>query len=55
MPNYTLTFTADQLRIVNDALVRLPYAQVAPLIQAINDQIRAARLAQADSTEEVAK
>lgn len=36
---YTLTFTPEQLVILNDALVEMPYRTVAPLIYEINMQI----------------
>ncbi len=34
-----LQFTDEQLRVLNDALVQLPYWKAAPLIQSINEQI----------------
>jgi hypothetical protein len=39
MNNITLTFDQRQLEILNEALVRLPYATVAPLIAEINRQL----------------
>lgn len=35
----TLTFTNEQLAIIDRALGQMPYAQVAPLIADINRQI----------------
>lgn len=37
--NMTLTFTNEQLAIIDRALGQMPYAQVAPLIADINRQI----------------
>lgn len=33
-------FSEDQLKIINEALIRLPYASVAALIFDINNQIK---------------
>lgn len=41
MNTYTLTFTEDQLAVLNDALVELPFKKSAPVIQAVNIQLRA--------------
>lgn len=38
-PDVTLKFTQEHLAILNEGLVRLPYAQVAALINEINQQI----------------
>lgn len=40
MNNITLTFDQQQMETLNEALVRLPYAAVAPLIAEINRQLR---------------
>lgn len=45
----TLTFTAEQMQTLNDALVQLPFARVAPLITAINQQIAAQKQAEFDA------
>ena len=37
---FTLTFTKEQLAILNAALVEMPYKVVAPLIQEINAQMQ---------------
>lgn len=36
----TLTFTPQELAIINDALVQMPYGRVVLLIQSINKQIQ---------------
>lgn len=36
----TLTFTQDQLQILNTALLEMPYKLAAPLISSINSQIQ---------------
>jgi hypothetical protein len=36
----TITFTQDQLKVLNDALIELPFRIAAPLIQYINTQIQ---------------
>ena len=36
---YTITFTIDQLQILNAALIKLPYEQVAELIHDISKQL----------------
>lgn len=41
MQNITLTFTQDQLSVINKALMRAPYGDVAPVVSAINAQIQA--------------
>jgi hypothetical protein len=40
MKTVTLTFTQDQLKVLNDGLVELPFRMAAPLIQHINSQIQ---------------
>lgn len=40
MKPITISFTQDQLRILNAALVELPFKLAAPLIQHINDEIQ---------------
>ena len=42
----TLTFTMDQMAVLNEALLDLPFRKAAPLIQHINSEIQ--RAAQAD-------
>lgn len=39
--NYTFTFTPEQLQVLNDGLIALPYGKVAPLIVYINQGIKA--------------
>ena len=34
-----IEFTDEQMAVLNDALVQLPYWRAAPLIQAINEQL----------------
>jgi len=38
--NYTLTFTEQQLLILNQALQELPFKLAAPLFESINKQIK---------------
>lgn len=40
MDKFTLTFTIEELRILDSALGNLPYKEVAPLINSINTQIQ---------------
>lgn len=40
MNTITLTFTQEQLQILNVALVEIPYRVAAPLISDINKQIK---------------
>lgn len=40
MKNITLEFTQNQLKVLNEALVELPFRVAAPLIQQINTQIQ---------------
>lgn len=39
LKNYELKLTIFDLRVINDALLQLPYRIVAPLIDKINTQI----------------
>lgn len=41
--DYTLTFTEQQMNILNMALGEIPHKHAAPLIQSINEQILKAR------------
>jgi hypothetical protein len=36
----TLNFTPQELAVLNDALMQMPYGRVAPLVQNINKQIQ---------------
>jgi hypothetical protein len=40
MKTITLTFTQEQLQILNAALMEIPYRVAAPLISSINSQIK---------------
>jgi len=40
MKTITLTFTQEQLQILNAALMEIPYRAAAPLISSINSQIQ---------------
>jgi hypothetical protein len=40
MKTITLTFTQEQLQILNAALMEIPYRAAAPLIASINNQIK---------------
>ena len=40
MNKITLTFTQEQLQVLNAALVEIPYRIAAPLISSINSQIQ---------------
>lgn len=39
MNTYTLTLTPQQLAVINKALMLAPYGEVAPVVQAINEQL----------------
>jgi alpha-D-ribose 1-methylphosphonate 5-triphosphate synthase subunit PhnG len=47
----TLNFTQQELAVLNDALMQMPYGRVAPLVQNINKQIQAAQQQQQPSQE----
>lgn len=40
MKKFTLEFKQDQLKVLNDALVEMPFKVSAPIIQHINVQIQ---------------
>lgn len=40
MKTYTITLDGEQLQTVNDALVNMPFFRAAPVINAINEQLR---------------
>ncbi len=40
MKTVTLTFTQEQLQVLNAALMEIPYRAAAPLISSINSQIQ---------------
>lgn len=40
MKSVTLTFTQEQLQVLNAALMEIPYRAAAPLISSINSQIK---------------
>jgi hypothetical protein len=40
MKHITLSFTQEQLQVLNAALLELPYRVAAPLISSINSQIQ---------------
>ena len=40
MKSITLTFTQEQLQVLNTALLEIPYKLAAPLISSINSQIQ---------------
>lgn len=44
MNEYTLTFTIDELKVIDEALGNLAFKKVAPLINNINAQIKAANV-----------
>jgi hypothetical protein len=48
-----LEFNAQQLQILNAALVELPFRVSAPLIQEINRQLKEQQALEIDSREEV--
>ena len=37
---YTITFTPEQMRVLNDALIELPFKRAQPLITHINEEIQ---------------
>ena len=49
--NYTLTFTQEQLVVLNQALQELPFKIVAPLFDSINTQIKEIEQSEADKAE----
>lgn len=40
MKNFDISFTQDQLKVLNDALIEMPFKVSAPIIQHINTQIQ---------------
>ena len=48
-----LEFTNEQLAILNEALIQLPFKVAAPLIQRINQQIQEARNKAVDDKEDL--
>lgn len=46
--NHTLSLTDQQMRVINAALLEMPYRLAAPVIQAINEQLLAAQAVSAD-------
>ena len=49
----TLTFTQDDMKILSEALVSLPFKQVAGLINSINVQVNMQEQAAKDATNKV--
>jgi len=47
-----LEFTTEQLAILNEAIIQLPFKVAAPLIQHINSQIQEAHNLAADERDE---
>lgn len=45
MNEINLKFSPQELAVINDALVQMPYGRVAPLIHSINQQLKAAEAA----------
>lgn len=41
MKTFNLTFTENQLSVLNDALMAMPYRIAAPMINSINSQLQA--------------
>lgn len=41
MKSFTFTFTAEQLRVIDQALQEIPFKFAAPLVAEINKQIEA--------------
>lgn len=39
MQSFTLTFTAEQLRVIDQALQEIPFKFAAPIVNEINKQI----------------
>jgi hypothetical protein len=54
MHTFKLTFTEEQLKVINAALLNGPYGAVAPVIAAINEQIQEQFNAQVDAGKEAA-
>lgn len=42
MTTFTLSFTIEEMQIIDEALGNLPFKKVAPLIDNINNQIKKA-------------
>lgn len=40
MKKYIIEFTQEEMVVINDALVQMPYFKAAPLIANINNQIK---------------
>jgi len=52
---YTLTFTEQQMHLLNMAIGELPHKHAAPLIQSINEQIVKARQEEVPTGEQAAE
>lgn len=46
---YTLTFTEEQMAVLDRALQDVPFKFAAPIVQSINEQIMKARAAEAET------
>lgn len=53
--NFTLVFTPNELDVIFSALQEMPYKKAAPIIETINQQIRAAYEEQQRKAQEEAK
>lgn len=50
---YNLTFTAEDMQVINDALIAQPYGKVAYLINKINKQISNTVVAEKEEENEI--
>lgn len=50
---FNLTFTAEDMQVINDALITQPYGKVAYLINKINEQIADRRVKKEEEKDEI--
>lgn len=52
---YTLTFTEEQMAVLDRALQEVPFKFAAPIVQSINEQIMKAQVETAEKATEATK
>lgn len=52
MDSFTITLTKDQLQVLSEGLVEMPYRKSAPLIDIINKQIQTQLAAEQPAAED---
>lgn len=52
MDEFTLTLSKDQLQVLSEGLIEMPYRKSAPLIDSINKQIQTQLAAEQPATED---